>query len=90
LNVAVQNVNANMPNPSTLSREQASQASVILENPVFKKTLQSISNRLISQWTIADTVEERELCWMKLNALSSVKEDLQAFIHNDKIENGEK
>lgn len=88
--MAVQNVNANMPNPSTLSREQASQASVILENPVFKETLQNISNRLISQWTIADTVEERELCWMKLNALSSVKEDLQAFIHNDKIENGEK
>ena len=88
--MAVQNVNANMPNPATLSREQASQASVILENPVFKETLQNISNRLISQWTIADTVEERELCWMKLNALSSVKEDLQAFIHNDKIENGEK
>ena len=40
-----------MPNPSTLSREQASQASMILENPVFKETLQNISNRLISEWT---------------------------------------
>tara|TARA_R100001163_G_scaffold45432_1_gene34162 strand:+ start:849 stop:1223 length:375 start_codon:yes stop_codon:yes gene_type:complete len=78
-----------MPNPSILSREQASQASMILENSVFKETLQNLSNRLISEWTIADTVEERELCWMKLNALSSVKEDLQALIHNDKIENGE-
>jgi hypothetical protein len=77
-------------NSPTLSREKASQASMILENPVFKETIETLSNNLISQWTIADTVEEREFCWMKLNALSSVKEDLQAFIHSDKIENGEK
>jgi hypothetical protein len=79
-----------MPNPSTLAREKANQASILLQNPVFKEMLENLNNNLISQWTIADTVEERELCWMKLNALSSVKEDLQAFIHNDKIENGEK
>jgi len=79
-----------MPNPSTLAREKANQASMLLQNPVFKEMLENLNNNLISQWTIADTVEERELCWMKLNALSSVKEDLQAFIHNDKIENGEK
>ena len=78
-----------MPNPSTLSREKANQASMLLQNPVFKETLENLNNNLISQWTIADTVEEREFCWMKLNALSSVKEDLQAFIHSDKIENGE-
>ena len=78
-----------MPNPSILSREQASQASMLLQNPVFKEMLENLNNNLISQWTIADTVEERELCWMKLNALSSVKGDLQALIHNGKIENGE-
>jgi hypothetical protein len=79
-----------MPNPSTLAREKANQASIVLDNPVFKEMLETLSNDLITQWTIADTVEEREFCWMKLNALSSVKEDLQAFIHSDKIENGDR
>ena len=42
------------------SRERANQASAILNNPVFKDTLERISNDLISQWSIADTTEERE------------------------------
>jgi hypothetical protein len=67
-------------------KEKANQAAIILENPVFKETLERISNDLISQWGIAETTEERELCWMKLNALRSIKEDLEATIHNAKIE----
>ncbi len=67
-------------------KEKAKQAAIILENPVFKETLERISNDLISQWGIAETTEERELCWMKLNALRSIKEDLEATIHNAKIE----
>jgi len=67
-------------------KEKANQAAIILENPVFKETLERLSNDLISQWGIAETTEERELCWMKLNALRSIKEDLGATIHNAKIE----
>jgi len=67
-------------------KEKANQAAIILENPVFKETLERLSNDLISQWGIAETTEERELCWMKLNALRSIKEDLEATIHNAKIE----
>jgi len=72
------------------SRERANQASAILNNPVFKDTLERLSNDLISQWSIADTTQERELCWMKLNALRSIQEDLEATIHSDKIENTER
>jgi len=80
-----------MPNPSVLaSREKASQSAVILENPVFKAMIEGLDKDLVTKWKIADTVEERELCWMKLNALRSIEEDLQAFIHNDKIENNER
>jgi len=67
-------------------KEKANQAAIILENPVFKETLERLSNDLISQWGIAETTEERELCWMRLNALRSIKEDLEATIHNAKIE----
>jgi hypothetical protein len=52
--------------------------------------LESLQTTLVTQWRIADTVEEREKCWMKINALSSIEEDLQALIHNDKIENNER
>tara|TARA_R100000935_G_scaffold57362_1_gene91147 strand:- start:2129 stop:2398 length:270 start_codon:yes stop_codon:yes gene_type:complete len=77
-----------MPSVSVLaSREKASQAAVILQNPVFKEMIEGLNKDLVTKWQIADTVEERELCWMKLNALRSIEEDLQAFIHNDKIEN---
>jgi|TARA_R110000787_G_scaffold126973_1_gene238245 hypothetical protein len=80
-----------MSNVSVLaSREKANQASIILNNPVFKEMLESLQTTLVTQWRIADTVEEREKCWMKINALSSIEEDLQALIHNDKIENNER
>ena len=72
------------------SRERANQASAILNNPVFKDTLERLSNDLISQWSIAEERQERELCWMKLNALRSIQEDLEAPIHSDKIENTER
>jgi len=72
------------------SRERANQASAILNNPVFKDILARISNDLISKWSIAEETQERELCWMKLNALRSIQEDLKATIHNDKIENTER
>jgi hypothetical protein len=52
--------------------------------------IEGLDKDLVTKWKIADTVEERELCWMKLNALRSIEEDLQAFIHNDKIENNER
>ncbi len=72
------------------SRERANQASAILNNPVFKDILAQIRNDLISQWSIAEETQEREVCWMKLNALRSIQEDLKATIHNDKIENTER
>lgn len=68
------------------SREKANQASAILNNKVFKEVIKSIQQSLISKWTIAETIDEREQCWSKLDALRSITEDLEALIHNDKIE----
>lgn len=69
------------------SREKANEARAIINNEVFKEVLESVKQGLISQWSIAETVSERELCWMKLDALRSISEELGAIIHNDKIIN---
>jgi|TARA_R110000796_G_scaffold153478_1_gene270000 hypothetical protein len=72
-------------------REKANQASAILNNPVFQDCIESIRQNLITQWTNAvDSVSDREECWLKLNALSLIQEDLQATIQNFKIENNER
>jgi len=69
------------------SREKANEAKAILNNSVFKEVLENLNTTLISQWSISETIDERELCWMKLNALRSIQEDLKAVIHNDQIVN---
>lgn len=69
------------------SREKAHQANTILNNEVFTEIVKKNKEGLIFQWTIAETLDERELCWLKLNALSSILEDLKATVYSDKIEN---
>tara|TARA_R110000824_G_scaffold265073_2_gene453944 strand:+ start:455 stop:679 length:225 start_codon:yes stop_codon:yes gene_type:complete len=68
-------------------REQANQASLVLDNEAFKLTLVRLNNDLVTQWGMSQTVEEREACWMKLQALGSVLDDLKAVIDDYKIEN---
>jgi hypothetical protein len=68
-------------------REQANQASLVLDNEAFKLTLVRLNNDLVTQWGMSQTVEERESCWMKLQALGSVLDDLKAIIDDYKIEN---
>ncbi len=69
------------------SREKANEARAILNNEVFKEVLENIHKGLVSEWSISETTDEREVCWMKLNALRSIQEDLEAVIQNDKIVN---
>jgi hypothetical protein len=69
------------------SRERASQASAILNNEVFQYAVKQLEHDLISQWTIAEDTSLREECWLRLNALGSIKGSLEALIHNHKIEN---
>jgi len=69
------------------SRERANQASALLNNEVFEHAIKQLEHDLISQWTIAEEVSLREECWLKLNALGSIKGSLEALIYNHKIEN---
>jgi len=69
------------------TKEKAVQAQIILGNEVFKQVLTDLEASLVQQWKNSDTTEERESCWLKIDALRSVTEDLKALIHNDKIEN---
>jgi hypothetical protein len=69
------------------TKEKAVQAGIILGNEVFKQVLIDLEASLVQQWKNSDTTEDRESCWLKINALRSVTEDLKALIHNDKIEN---
>lgn len=72
------------------TKERAAQASVILNNEVFKEVLTTLEDNLVSQWKSSITPETREFCWLRINALHSITEQLNAFIHSDKIENYEK
>ena len=69
------------------TKEKAVQAQIILGNEVFKQVLTDLEASLVQQWKNSDTTEDRESCWLKIDALRSVTEDLKALIHNDKIEN---
>lgn len=72
------------------SKEQANQAGLILNNEAFKLTLDRLNNDLVIQWSMSQSLEERETCWMKLQALGSVVDDLKAVIDDHKIENTER
>ena len=71
-------------------KEQANQAGLILNNEAFKLTLERLNNDLVIQWSMSQSVEERETCWMKLQALGSIVDDLKAVIDDHKIENTER
>tara|TARA_R110002153_G_scaffold11253_3_gene43431 strand:+ start:9431 stop:9655 length:225 start_codon:yes stop_codon:yes gene_type:complete len=71
-------------------KEQANQAGLILNNEAFKLTLDRLNNDLVIQWSMSQSLEERETCWMKLQALGSVVDDLKAVIDDHKIENTER
>jgi|TARA_R110000868_G_scaffold118592_2_gene314484 hypothetical protein len=72
------------------SKEQANQAGLILNNEAFKLTLDRLNNDLVIQWSMSQSLEERETCWMKLQALGSIVDDLKAVIDDHKIENTER
>ena len=67
-------------------RERANQASLILDNPIFKDSLQHLKETIIHEWSISEYTEDREKCWMKLDAIRSIEEELTSLIQNYKIE----
>jgi hypothetical protein len=70
--------------------EQAYQAGLILDNEAFKLTIERLNNDLVIQWRMSQSTQERENCWMKLQALGSVIDDLKAVMDDYKIENTER
>jgi hypothetical protein len=71
-------------------KELAAQASVVLSNPVFEETIKTLEDNLTTEWKSSEDPNQRELCWLRLQALHSITEQLNAFVHHDKIENYEK
>ena len=71
-------------------KELAAQASIVLSNPVFEETIKTLEDGLTAEWKSSEDPNQRELCWLRLQALHSITEQLNAFVHNDKIENYEK
>ena len=69
------------------TKERAVQANIILTNEVFLEMLANLENSIISEWKLAESPTERGSCWLKLGALRSITEDLNALVHSDKIEN---
>jgi hypothetical protein len=52
--------------------------------------VERLNNDLVIQWSMSQSLEERETCWMKLQALGSIVDDLKAVIDDHKIENTER
>lgn len=71
-------------------KELAAQASIVLSNPVFEETFKTLEDSLTAEWKSSDDPNHREICWLRIKALHSITEQLNAFVHNDKIENYEK
>ena len=69
------------------TKERATQANVILTNEVFLEMIDNLENSITKEWELSQTVETRESCWLKLAALRSIIEALQALLHSVKIEN---
>jgi len=68
-------------------REKSAQASSILGNEVFQEVVADIELSLIEQWKHADKQEDRDHYWYKVQALKSIRDDLQACMDNNLIEN---
>jgi len=70
-------------------KERASQASLILDNPVIEEMWETLEKDHIVNWLNTADSTEQESYWYKINALRSVKEYLESLMDADKIENKE-
>ena len=68
-------------------KERASQASLILDNPVVRDMWEKLEKDHIENWLNAELNNDRESFWHRINALRSVKEYLESLVDADKIEN---
>ena len=67
-------------------KERAAQAKIILDNEVFQSVLLQVEDNLVHEWKISDNREHRESCWLRIDALRSIVEELEAVIQSDMIE----
>tara|TARA_R110000824_G_scaffold401129_1_gene610791 strand:+ start:360 stop:581 length:222 start_codon:yes stop_codon:yes gene_type:complete len=70
-------------------KERASQASLILGNPIIEEMWETLEKDHIVNWLNTTDYTEQESYWYKINALRSVKEYLESLVDADKIENKE-
>ena len=68
-------------------KERASQASLILDNPVIEEMWETLEKDHIINWLNTTDSTEQESYWYKINALRSVKEYLESLVDADRIVN---
>jgi hypothetical protein len=71
-------------------KERASQASIILANPIIQDMWEILEKDHMENWLNAQLHGDRESYWYRINALRSVKEYLESLVDADKIENPRK
>ena len=71
-------------------KERASQASLIMANPIIQDMWGKLEKDYIDNWLNAELNSDRESFWHRINALRSVKEYLESLVDADKIENPRK
>ena len=68
-------------------KERASQASLILDNPIIEEMWETLEKDHIINWLNTADSTEQESYWHKINALCSVKEYLESLVDADRIVN---
>jgi hypothetical protein len=68
------------------SEIMARMARNLLEDDAFANSLTRLEATYIEKWRRADTVEEREFVWHRLNALHEVRNDLQTVVDGQAVD----
>ncbi len=66
-------------------QELAIQAAHLLDGSLFAESMAKLEASIIQQWRDAKTVQEREECHARINALDSFKADMRDVITTGEI-----
>lgn len=58
-------------------------AEQLLKNPAFQEAVKLYSERLVTQWSFANTPAEREALWFQQKALTTVVQNLTGLIQTE-------
>lgn len=62
--------------------QRGMKAEMILNDALFQEMVQDVEIQAVADWKFAQSIAEREMCWMKVQALDAVMKELRAVRDN--------